>query len=118
MFGRSEGSDKTVWMCSSVCVKRPLFLTHCNYLFPGKGDEIVIAPTRSSIPSLRSCVKRPLFITHCIWLCLLQLRFYYFIGSLNTYLNRILDRDEQLGEGLCCTRVVRAGNFFQSPLVP
>lgn len=63
---------------------------------PGHGDELMIAPLKSTVPSLQSCVKQPLFITHCIWLCLLQLRFYYFIGALNTYLNRILDRNEEL----------------------
>ena len=43
------------------------------------------------------CVKQPVFITHCIWYCALQLKFLYFMGSMNSYLNRILDDDKNDG---------------------
>lgn len=47
----------------------------------------------ADIQPLSSYLRQPLFITHNIWLCLLQLRFYYFIGNLNTFLNRVLNND-------------------------
>ena len=52
----------------------------------------------SKLPSLMSCVKRPLFILHTVWLSLLQLRFYYFLGTLNKYLNTLFDGDNEQGE--------------------
>lgn len=52
----------------------------------------------TSTPSLRSCLLNSLFLTHVIWLCLLQLRFYLFIGTLNQYLSRLLKGDnDQVG---------------------
>ncbi|XP_060561701.1 equilibrative nucleobase transporter 1-like [Ruditapes philippinarum] len=50
---------------------------------------------KTELPSLLSCLKQTKFITHVIWLCILQLRFYYILGTLNPYLNRILDGDEK-----------------------
>lgn len=50
---------------------------------------------KPDLPSLKSCLLQPKFITHNLWLCLLQLRFYYFIGTLNQYLNRLLKEDEE-----------------------
>ena len=48
-------------------------------------------------PALMSCVKQPVFLTHCLWYSTLLLRFYYFMGSHNSYLNRLLYRDNDLG---------------------
>lgn len=53
---------------------------------------------KSTSPTLLQCVKKPMFITHVVWLSLLQLRFYIFIGTLNQYLNRVLDNDKDLGQ--------------------
>ncbi|KAL3878054.1 hypothetical protein ACJMK2_035687 [Sinanodonta woodiana] len=48
------------------------------------------------LPTLMSCVRRPLYIIHVVWLCILQLRFYYLIGTLNPYLNRVLNKDDKM----------------------
>lgn len=48
-------------------------------------------------PSLVSCLKKPLFILHVVWLSLIQLRFYYFLGTLNKYLNTLFDGDKKQG---------------------
>ncbi|XP_060065395.1 equilibrative nucleobase transporter 1-like [Ylistrum balloti] len=47
-------------------------------------------------PSLKSCVLSDTFILHVFWVCILQLRFYYFLGSLNSYLHRITDNNKLL----------------------
>ncbi|XP_062892833.1 equilibrative nucleobase transporter 1-like [Mobula hypostoma] len=44
----------------------------------GAGDE--------EVPSFRSCVLSSLFVTHCVWLSVMQLRHYLFIGTLNPML--------------------------------
>jgi len=51
----------------------------------------------TNIPSLKSCMTSPQFLLHVFWLCMLQLRFYYFLGSLNTFLNRITNNDKGQG---------------------
>ena len=48
--------------------------------------------------SLLKCMKQPLFVTHNIWFCILTLKFFYFTGILNVYLNRNLDADKGKGE--------------------
>ena len=53
--------------------------------------------SKTDLPSLMSCIKQPVFISHCLWFSLLLLRFLYFIGSLNNYLNRVLHGDKDLG---------------------
>lgn len=63
-------------------------MTDCIVSFAGR-KRVSIA----DIQPLDSYVLQPLFITHTVWLCLLQLRFYYFIGNLNTFLNRMLNND-------------------------
>ncbi|KAL3877221.1 hypothetical protein ACJMK2_034958, partial [Sinanodonta woodiana] len=51
---------------------------------------------KKELPTLMSCVRQPLYIIHVFWLCLLQLRFYYLIGTLNPYLNRVLNKDDKM----------------------
>ncbi|KAL4240448.1 hypothetical protein ACF0H5_001240 [Mactra antiquata] len=52
-------------------------------------------PSIADIQPLKSYLRQPLFITHIIWLCLLTLRFYYFVGNLNPFLNRVLENDNE-----------------------
>ena len=47
---------------------------------------------------LLRCIKQPLFVTECIWFCILTLKFLYFTGITNIYLNRNLDNDKEKGE--------------------
>ncbi|KAL3888936.1 hypothetical protein ACJMK2_001296 [Sinanodonta woodiana] len=51
---------------------------------------------KKDLPTLMSCVRQPLYIMHVFWLCILQLRFYYLIGTLNPYLNRVLNKDDKM----------------------
>jgi len=44
-----------------------------------------------------SIVKQPMFISQLIWFSFVQLRFIYFTGTLNTYLNRLFDNDTAQG---------------------
>ncbi|XP_069124838.1 equilibrative nucleobase transporter 1-like [Argopecten irradians] len=48
----------------------------------------------SEVPSLKSCLTSATFLLHVLWLCLLQLRFYFFLSSVNTYLHRITNDDK------------------------
>ncbi|XP_059818687.1 equilibrative nucleobase transporter 1-like [Hypanus sabinus] len=50
---------------------------------PRAGDE--------EVPSFRSCVLSSLFVTHCVWLSVMQLRHYLFIGTLNPMLTLLAD---------------------------
>ncbi|XP_052782310.1 equilibrative nucleobase transporter 1-like [Mya arenaria] len=52
-------------------------------------------PSLADTQPLSSYLRQPLFLTHSLWLCILQLRFYFFIGNLNTFLTRVLDNDTQ-----------------------
>ncbi|XP_067672137.1 equilibrative nucleobase transporter 1-like [Haliotis asinina] len=51
-------------------------------------------PSPSKLPSLFSCILSSSFLPHVIWLSILQLRFYYFLSSLNPILNNVLDGDQ------------------------
>lgn len=54
---------------------------------PEKGDSAVPgAAGDEEVPSFRSCVLSSLFVTHCVWLSVMQLRHYLFIGTLNPML--------------------------------
>ncbi|XP_005102603.1 solute carrier family 43 member 3 [Aplysia californica] len=44
--------------------------------------------------SLMSCIVSPIYILHVIWLSILQLRFYFLLGSLNKSLEDLLDNDK------------------------
>ncbi|XP_048476657.1 equilibrative nucleobase transporter 1-like isoform X1 [Rhincodon typus] len=57
-----------------------------------KGPEA----NEEAIPSFRSCVFSKLFLTHLLWLSILQLRHYLFIGTLNPMLNLLADGDTSL----------------------
>ncbi|XP_033745169.1 solute carrier family 43 member 3-like [Pecten maximus] len=47
-------------------------------------------------PSLKSCILSNTYILHVLWVCILQLRFYYFLGTMNSYLTRITDNNKLL----------------------
>ncbi|XP_050393694.1 equilibrative nucleobase transporter 1 [Patella vulgata] len=45
------------------------------------------------LPSLKSCLFSSTYILHVVWVCVLQLRFYYYIATLNPWLNKLLHAD-------------------------
>uniref|UniRef100_A0AAZ3SG81 Solute carrier family 43 member 3 n=1 Tax=Oncorhynchus tshawytscha TaxID=74940 RepID=A0AAZ3SG81_ONCTS len=49
-----------------------------------------------SVASFRSCVQSWFFLWHLVWLSVMQLRHYLFIGTLNPMLNRLADNDSAL----------------------
>ncbi|XP_078060733.1 equilibrative nucleobase transporter 1-like [Mustelus asterias] len=48
---------------------------------------------RKEIPSFRSCILSKLFLTHLLWLSIMQLRHYLFIGTLNPMLSLLANGD-------------------------
>ena len=52
----------------------------------------------AAVPSFRSCVQSWFFLWHLLWLSLMQLRHYLFIGTLNPTLNRLANNDPTLGK--------------------
>lgn len=50
-----------------------------------------------SIVSLKSCVLSWFFLWHLVWLSVMQLRHFFFIGTLNPMLNRLADQDPDTG---------------------
>ncbi|XP_039889268.1 solute carrier family 43 member 3-like [Simochromis diagramma] len=54
------------------------------------------AQNTEKVQSFGSCVKSRFFIFHLVWLSIMQLRHYFFIGTLNSMLNRLADGDSNL----------------------
>lgn len=50
-------------------------------------------PDNSEKVSLKSCVLSWFFLWHLVWLSVMQLRHYFFIGTLNPMLNRLAEQD-------------------------
>ncbi|KAG7214500.1 hypothetical protein INR49_023012 [Caranx melampygus] len=50
-------------------------------------------PDSAKVASFRSCVLSWFFLCHLLWLSIMQLRHYFFIGTLNSMLNRLADND-------------------------
>ncbi|XP_072420731.1 equilibrative nucleobase transporter 1-like [Chiloscyllium punctatum] len=57
-----------------------------------KGPET----SEEAIPSFKSCIFSRLFLTHLLWLSIVQLRHYLFIGMLNPLLTLLARSDTQL----------------------
>ncbi|XP_076447599.1 equilibrative nucleobase transporter 1-like [Babylonia areolata] len=51
---------------------------------------------KKELPSLVSCIVSPVYWLHVVWLSILQLRFYYFLGSLNFWLTELLSTKEEV----------------------
>ncbi|XP_072356494.1 equilibrative nucleobase transporter 1-like [Scyliorhinus torazame] len=49
--------------------------------------------SKEEIPSFRSCFLSTLFFTHLLWLSVMQLRHYLFIGTLNPMLSLLAEND-------------------------
>lgn len=52
--------------------------------------------TEKKVKSFRSCVLSWFFVLHLLWLSVMQLRHYLFIGTLNPRLNRLANNDPDL----------------------
>ncbi|KAA0722107.1 Solute carrier family 43 member 3 [Triplophysa tibetana] len=55
--------------------------------------ETADSPDNSEKVSLKSCCLSWFFLWHLVWLSVMQLRHYFFIGTLNPMLNRLADQD-------------------------
>ncbi|KAL5019382.1 hypothetical protein ScPMuIL_005104 [Solemya velum] len=78
----------------------------------GETGVMLVSPRPSSpqLPSLKSCIRSRKFILHIVWLSLLQLRFYHFIGTLNIFLTRLLDNNDSVSYFTdICQYVMMAG---------
>ncbi|KAJ8000593.1 hypothetical protein DPEC_G00181990 [Dallia pectoralis] len=51
---------------------------------------------KEPVASFRSCVQSRFFFLHLVWLSVMQLRHYLFIGTLNPMLNRLAENDPDL----------------------
>ena len=53
-------------------------------------------------PTLKSAICSPLFVSLLIWMGLLHLRWTFFIGSFNVWIERLADHDKRQGKhGKC-----------------
>ncbi|GCC17367.1 hypothetical protein chiPu_0017538 [Chiloscyllium punctatum] len=64
-----------------------------------KGPET----SEEAIPSFKSCIFSRLFLTHLLWLSIVQLRHYLFIGMLNPLLTLLARSDTQLSTDSRCS---------------
>ncbi|KAK7929700.1 hypothetical protein WMY93_006095 [Mugilogobius chulae] len=68
-------------------------------LFPALaciGWEDFTAHNKHAVQSFRSCVLSWVFFWHLLWLSVMQLRHYLFIGTLNPTISRLADNDPDL----------------------
>nr|XP_046194952.1 solute carrier family 43 member 3-like [Oncorhynchus gorbuscha] len=70
---------------------------------PAETDNMPLQPDdgqqsedSGKVASFRSCVQSWFFLWHLVWLSVMQLRHYLFIGTLNPMLNRLADNDSAL----------------------
>ncbi|RUS72509.1 hypothetical protein EGW08_019737 [Elysia chlorotica] len=67
-------------------------------------------------PSLSSQMLTPTYILHVYWLSVLQLRFYFLLGSLNTMLENMLDSKDEVSRYTNETSYILMCGLFTSPL--
>ncbi|CAG5117042.1 unnamed protein product [Candidula unifasciata] len=66
-------------------------------------------------PSLRKCMLSPVYILHVVWLSILQLRFYFFLGSLNVTLETILTSNSKVSHYTNVFMYILMCGLFTSP---
>ncbi|KAK3739281.1 hypothetical protein RRG08_050485 [Elysia crispata] len=67
-------------------------------------------------PSLMSQMLTPTYFLHVYWLSVLQLRFYFLLGSLNTMLENMLDSKDEVSRYTNETSYILMCGLFTSPL--
>lgn len=60
-------------------------------------QTVLMRSSVCSAVSFKSCVLSWFFLWHLVWLSIMQLRHYFFIGTLNPTLNRLARNDPDLG---------------------
>ncbi|XP_044047173.1 solute carrier family 43 member 3a isoform X2 [Siniperca chuatsi] len=63
---------------------------------PPAPEDGIEAQDSGKVASFRSCVLSWFFLWHLLWLSVMQLRHYLFIGTLNPMLNRLANNDSNL----------------------
>lgn len=72
-------------------------LTERPHCFPMEFMSESVWISTCLVASFRSCVLSWFFLWHLVWLSVMQLRHYLFIGTLNPMLNRLANDDPSLG---------------------
>ncbi|GFR84277.1 solute carrier family 43 member 3 [Elysia marginata] len=80
----------------------------------GKPSEF--EPEEDVKPTLISQMSTPTYILHVYWLSVLQLRFYFLLGSLNTMLEKLLDSKDEVSRFTNETSYILMCGLFTSPL--
>ncbi|XP_030207796.1 solute carrier family 43 member 3a [Gadus morhua] len=92
-FGKSDARDKEeTEKMRQVATATGLAELDENADAQGQLENI----SEEKVPSFRSCVQSWFFLWHLLWLSLMQLRHYLFIGTLNPTLNRLANNDPAL----------------------
>ncbi|XP_053486224.1 equilibrative nucleobase transporter 1 isoform X1 [Ictalurus furcatus] len=97
-YGPGRGDARTSNELENVNAKNSTRNYEATETTPFKED----GPTKTATPdmserSFRGCVFSWFFVWHLLWLSIMQLRHYLFIGTLNPMLNRLTAGDPSLG---------------------
>ncbi|MEQ2199216.1 hypothetical protein XENOCAPTIV_027667, partial [Xenoophorus captivus] len=63
--------------------------------------------------TFRECLLSRFFLCHLLWLSVMQLRHYLFIGTLNPMLQRLTEGDSSLGNTLTIILILVKNNEFE-----
>lgn len=72
----------------------------CRECEPLTADASLPTVHKINEDSFKSCILSWFFVWHLIWLSVMQLRHYLFIGTLNSMLNRLANQDAATGKQL------------------
>uniref|UniRef100_A0A671S7F9 Solute carrier family 43 member 3-like n=1 Tax=Sinocyclocheilus anshuiensis TaxID=1608454 RepID=A0A671S7F9_9TELE len=81
--------------CNLIHLLRTLFLMPKSHIPYSISDDYKYGG-RGVDDDFRSCVLSWFFLWHLIWLSVMQLRHYFFIGTLNPMLNRLANQDPDI----------------------
>ncbi|KAK0058913.1 solute carrier family 43 member 3-like isoform X1 [Biomphalaria pfeifferi] len=86
----------------------------------GKTEKKVTSKTTSdnevNLSSLMRLIRTPTYLLHVMWVCLLQLRLFYILGSINTILEKELESKKEVSDYTNVMLYVLMGGIVASPL--
>ncbi|KAI8797343.1 solute carrier family 43 member 3 isoform X1 [Biomphalaria glabrata] len=86
----------------------------------GKTEKKVTSKTTSdnevNLSSLMRLIRTPTYLLHVMWVCLLQLRLFYILGSINRILEKELENKKEVSDYTNVMLYVLMGGIVASPL--